>query len=311
MAIEKPSVPTLDEFLSLVKYKSLARMERFFVNFPVPGENGRTMSLLCEQAAIPGKNINARTIRINGLNEYRAQAADFMGESITMQFLIDTDYLPRLVMEEWMNLCVSKPNEGREIGFYKDYAKDITLHALVPAGLPGEAILNFSPTQADFGLRQGVENFRKTNPTLAIPLDKAVRSVRNRASEALTKAKTQIARNISPLANPLIEAFRDTETIAYSIKLVECWPTSINVMPLGYDAVGVQRMSVTFTYKYWESEVADMSKTEEIASSMQINLSTLAKQGVTKLTTVGTQLGTDLKRAASEKLQNITRSMRR
>lgn len=302
MSIEKPSVPTLDEFLSLVKFKNLARMERFFVNFPVAGINGREMNLLCEEAAIPGKNIGVRSIRINGLTEYRAQTADYMGDSITMQFLVDTDWIPRLVIEEWMKLCVSNPGQGREVGFYTDYAKDITLHALIPAGIPGEALLNLSPTQSDFALRQGVDNFRKTNPTLAIPLDKATRAIRNRANDVLTKAKGQITSRISPLANPLIEAFRDTETIAYSIKLVECWPRTINMMPVGYGANNVHRMSVTFTYKYWESEVADMSKTESIASNLNTKLSDVIKGNFPKVNNAlgsaaraGTSLGKDLR----------------
>jgi hypothetical protein len=316
--IEKPSVPTLDQFLTLIKTKNLARMERFFVTFPsIVGSNGREMTLLCEEAALPGKTISPRTFRINGLNEYRAETVDFMGDSITLQFLIDTDWIARHAMEEWMNQCVSPPGgkynvssktttSGREVSFYTDYAKDIVLHALVPAGIPGEKLANWSPTQADFDLKKQLpKSWTEGKPGLL--LNKALNFGKTKIDRAATKAKTQLFGAIAPLANPLIEAFRDTETIAFSIKLVECWPKSINIMPLSWNNPGVHRMNVTFTYKYWVSsppydfnenfEDEIMGKANEAISKQLKKVSDKIPGAAKKLSS----LGNDLKAKAISK----------
>jgi len=62
----------------------------------------RPEPLLCHQASLPGKNIGTRQLRINGLSRTFAQTADYMGDSITLEFLIDTDFTPRIIMERWM-----------------------------------------------------------------------------------------------------------------------------------------------------------------------------------------------------------------
>lgn len=263
--ISKPDIPTLEQFMALIKSKNLARTERFFVQIGIPAgmigldsavRNKITaMILLCEEAAIPGKTINTRTLRINGLNEQRAETADYMGE-ITLQFLIDTDWAPREIIETWMTHCVNHPDLGREVGFYENYIANVTLHALVPAGIPGEKILNWSPTQADIGLKRQLPAYlREGKP--GVVLNKVLNYGKRKIDEKITKAKTQLFGAIAPLANPLIEALRETESIAYSISLKECWPKSINVMPMSWSNPGVHRMNVTFVYKYWVSDFSD------------------------------------------------------
>lgn len=314
--IDKPSVPTLDEFIALIKTKNLSRMERFFVQFYLPSgittgassdmiADIKSMILLCEEAAIPGKTITPRTFRINGLNEYRAETADYMGESITLQFLIDTDWGPRNIIEKWMNLCVSDPSVGREVAFYNQYAATITLHALIPAGIPGEKLANWSPTQADFNLRSQLPKSWIEGKS-GVLLNKFINRGKQKIDQMATKAKTQLFGAIAPLANPLIEAFRETETIAYSIKLIECWPKSINVMPVSYSNPGVHRMNVTFTYKYWVSSIADDPQDfeDKLINKANSALSGQLKKVSDKIPGVAdklSSLGNDLKAKALKK----------
>ena len=110
-----PSVPTLEQFITLVKTKGLARQERFFVQI---SDLDRDLTLLCDEATLPGKNIAVRTLRINGMDEYRASTVDYGGNSITLSFIIDTEWTARQAMEEWMITCVSSRMEGNEVGFY-------------------------------------------------------------------------------------------------------------------------------------------------------------------------------------------------
>lgn len=179
-------IPSLQQFLTHVRQYNLARQERFFVEFADP-TNGITMSLLCHQASLPGKTINTRTLRVNGLDRAFAQSADYMGgQGITLEFLIDGFYTPRVAIENWMEKCVSTYEDttaSLEVGFYDEYAQNITLYTTAPTEIEGTP-----------------------------------------------------------------------EAIGYSITLVDAWPRTMNVVPLGWDTPGVQRMSVEFIYHHWEAD---------------------------------------------------------
>jgi hypothetical protein len=246
------SVPTLEQFLGFVKTQNLARQERFFAGFYNVGLGGRDLSLLCHQASLPGKNIGTRQLRINGLSRTFAQTADYMGDSITLEFLIDTDFTPRIIMEQWMESCVSNFESGNQVGFYESYVRDISLYALAPAGIPGEALFNWSPTQADLGLR---DKLTTGNRGLNTAIDNVFRRSKRLADNTFNKVKSQAFGAVRGIAAPLLDLATEAEQIVYTITLKEAWPRSINVMPLGYDAVGVHKMSVTFAYYYWESTV--------------------------------------------------------
>ena len=306
--ISKITPPTLQNFISLVKTRNLARTERFFVEFNAPpaalgtvdSKDMRDLMLLCEDAAFPGKTIGTRTLRINGLNEQRAHTADYMGDSITLQFYVDADWTPRIVMEKWMDLCVDPANKGREVGWYDDYIGTITLHALIPAGIPGEKLLNWSPTQADIGLGAAVKSIGEKNNLAGIALSKALTAGKRKVDELANKVKTQITSKLSKFLNPLLELFRETETIAYSIQLHECWPRAINVMPTSYSTIGVHRLNVTFTYKYWTSSVNEADSLDErMVNGMNNALSKFGKKFTDKIPTQKLSgLGADLKSKA-------------
>lgn len=247
-------VPNLNEFLAFVKTQNLARQERFFAQFYNIGLAGKDLALLCHQASFPGKNIGTRQLRINGLTRNFAQTVDYMGDSITLEFLIDTDFTPRVVMEQWMEQCVSNFEDGHQVGFYESYIRDISLHALAPAGIPGEALFNWSPTQADLGLRDKITT---SNRGLNTVVDKLMMRSKRTLDNKFTKLKSQAFGAVGSIAAPLLELATETEQIVYTLTLKEAWPRSINVMPLGYDAVGVHRMNVTFAYHYWESTVSN------------------------------------------------------
>jgi hypothetical protein len=258
----RAGTPSLEDFLGFVRLNNLARQERFFAGIAPPGtllgtsysgSNAQVLNLLCEQAAIPGKTINARTLRINGINEYRAGTIDYGGDGITLQFLVDGNYRVREIMENWMEMCVNSSDSARnEVEFYNTYIGTITLNALMPAGIPGEALLNWSPTQADIGLNSALDTLRTKNRALGILGTKISQGVGRKINDVVAKTKASITKNIPA---SVLEAFRDTENTVYSVNLHECWPRSMNIMPLGYDAVGVARLSVTFAYRHWTSSV--------------------------------------------------------
>lgn len=185
-------IPSLNEFLTHVRQYNLARQERFFVEF-TGATNVTTLALLCHQASIPGKTINTRALRINGLDRTFAHSADYMGvNGITLEFLIDGLHTPRIVIENWMEVCVDayQSTNSMEVGWYRDYARDIILY-------------------------------------------------------------TTTANSPEP------------DSISYAIKLVEAWPKTMNVTPLGWDSSGIQKMTVEFVYHHWETDRSFIKKLAE------------------------------------------------
>lgn len=248
-------VPNLNQFLAFIKTQNLARQEKFFAQFYNIGAGaGKDLALLCHQASFPGKNIGTRQLRINGLTKNFAQTVDYMGDSITLEFLVDTDFTPRVIMEQWMEQCVSNYEQGQQVGYYENYIRDISLHALAPAGIPGEALFNWSPTQADLGLRDKITT---SNRGLNVAVDKLMLRSKRTLDNKFTKLKSQGFGAVGSIARPILELLTDSEQIVYTITLKEAWPRNITVMPLGYDVIGVHKMSVTFAYHYWESSVSN------------------------------------------------------
>lgn len=305
------TIPTLEQFIGLIKTRNLARQERFFVEFP-SFENAnvaRDLTLLCEEAAIPGKNIQPRAFRINGINEYHAHTLDYMGDSITLQFLVDSDWVARDYMDKWMELCVNSVTQGREVGYYENYIKDITLYALIPAGLPGEELANWSPTQADTGLNEALDKFNKNTPggvRASAALNKAMGRGKTLLDRQFSRAKQQTVGRLNLASNPIFEAFRQSEKVIYSVSLKECWPKSINVMPVSYSNPGVHRLNVTFTYKYYTTHTFnDPTLGEELSKRGTEALSSVLKKQTAKFIPAGglPELGAN----ARSRLSQVTR----
>lgn len=131
-------IPSLQQFIALGKTVHFARKNRFVVNFDKPrglvnysNDDVKNIILLCEEAALQGKTLGTRTLRINALNEYRAQTADYMGDSITFQFLTDLNWTARKFFDAWLNLCVQDHNT-RTVGYYDDYISTIRIASLTP-----------------------------------------------------------------------------------------------------------------------------------------------------------------------------------
>lgn len=268
--IDQPIIPTLNDFLAMARSRNFSRTDRFLVHFNLPagladefGSDITDLTLMCEEAAFPGKTITPRPLRINGMTENRAHTVDYMGDSITFQFLVDSTWLPRRVMERWMQLCVDGPESSREVGFYQDYISTINIYALVPATPELEGVSR-SSTPADRGARTGLGTS-----------DSVLRNIINRTKRAvddqLDKAKTKVTSFIDPKATDLLKnaerilniykggtdpnADIPAEKAVWGMQLFEAWPRVINVQQVAYGNHGFHKLNVTFTYKYWKSDV--------------------------------------------------------
>jgi hypothetical protein len=147
------SLNTLEKFRAETRKRDFARSHRFEVQIYPPanlmGEDGikgstkgqkmathktsagrsdRHLSLFVEDAMIPGLLLGTKPIRMNNLNEQRATAIDFGGDSLTLTFLVDSSWTAKDFFGDWMRGIVNK--ETREIAFPTNYYGGMTITAL-------------------------------------------------------------------------------------------------------------------------------------------------------------------------------------
>lgn len=258
-ADEASNIPSLEDFIAFVKSNNLAKQERFYVTLPdniLPGFK-KDIRLLCNNIAIPGKTIVNKNIRLNGFTERRAGTLDYGGENITLEFLVDSNYDVRQFFEAWMKLCVSERRKGNEVGFYSEYAKTIALNALMPAGIPGEKLLNFNLSNinglSDIAGGSGIAA-AALRKTIGFGLNKANNFIAKKKGELLNAVERRTAglRNVGALGLAR-DLLTEAENKVLNVILEECWPISINPIPMSWSSPGIARLSVTFSYKSYSS----------------------------------------------------------
>lgn len=121
----------LNDFLANVRGKDLARSSRFevVINGPLLGtERDRTVSLLCEEAAIPGLIATFAPTKIGNWTEYRAHGIEFFGDNATFTFYCNTDWNVREYFETWMGNCADVTS--KEVAFYDDIVGQVEIYTL-------------------------------------------------------------------------------------------------------------------------------------------------------------------------------------
>lgn len=171
----------LNNFLSNVRNKDLARSSRFEVVITAPyvseGKE-REVSLLCEEAAIPGLIATFAPTKIGNWTEYRAHGIEFFGDNATFTFYVNSDWNVREFFEQWMGNCVDITS--KEVAFYDDIIGNVEIYTL------------------DRG---------------------------------------------------------DNRTGKWELQ--EAWPRLLNLTPMSQASDAPIRVTVTFTYRYWESKALE------------------------------------------------------
>ena len=121
----------LNDFITKIREEDLARSSRFEVVFTTPGKSkkGRGVSLLCEEAAIPGLISSFVPTKIGNWTEYRIHGLEFFGDNATFTFYCDTNWGVREYFEDWIANAQIDPI-SKEVGFYDDYTADIEIYTL-------------------------------------------------------------------------------------------------------------------------------------------------------------------------------------
>lgn len=108
--------------------KDVTRGQRMNTHQTSVGRSDRHLSLFVEDAMIPGILLGTRPIRYNNLNEQRASAIDFGGDSLTLTFLVDSSWTAKDFFGDWMRGIVNK--QTREIAFPNNYYGRMLITAL-------------------------------------------------------------------------------------------------------------------------------------------------------------------------------------
>lgn len=121
----------VQDFIGLVRRKGLARIEKFQVNIFGPRigsvADEKDISLLCEEATIPGLTIGTRVARLHNLNIQRPSTIDYMGDSANFTFLVDGSWDVRKYFDKWMKMIV---NDNREVKEYVSIIGGIEIYAI-------------------------------------------------------------------------------------------------------------------------------------------------------------------------------------
>jgi hypothetical protein len=128
----------ITDFVTQVRKTDFARSNRYEVSFQPPsfleghsttaGESPKVISMMVEDGMFPGILIGTRPLRINNLNEQRANAIDFGGDSITFTFLVDAAWTAKDFFGDWMRSIVNPVS--RYVSYPNEYYSTIDLVSL-------------------------------------------------------------------------------------------------------------------------------------------------------------------------------------
>jgi hypothetical protein len=126
----------LDNFLNVVRTKHLPRTERFEVTFNLPKELGisnkndtlRLLTLMCEEAQIPGFVTNTVPIKIGPWTEYRTQNLEFLTSDVVFTFIVEENWQARTLFETWIQHCVNPIS--KEVKFHDQMYSDLEIKSL-------------------------------------------------------------------------------------------------------------------------------------------------------------------------------------
>ena len=121
----------LNDFVSKVRKQDLARSSRFEIHIKGPTGLGadKHVSILCEEAAVPGLIIPYTPVKIGNWTEARINGIEYFGDNATFTFYCDNDWDVRAYFEDWMGRISTNPL-SKEVGFYDNYKGRVSVYTL-------------------------------------------------------------------------------------------------------------------------------------------------------------------------------------
>lgn len=110
--------------------KDLARPNRFDVNIPIPvglspyRQIGRTLSMRCENAELPGRSISTTSMKIYGVEEKFPYQTTY--NDISLTFIVSDDMAEKKFFDAWLNWI--NPTINFNLKYKADYAVSLTVN---------------------------------------------------------------------------------------------------------------------------------------------------------------------------------------
>jgi len=209
----------------LIRTTGMAKPSQYAVYFAgpfdiIPVEGSRRLSINCEEAFFPSKNIFTADVRHYG-NGYKFPYSHEFTNEITMIFRVGADFYEKRVFEEWMNKIINVDSFDHE--YYDNYASQIAI----------AQINNNNITRKD-----------DNDSILGNLVDRFKEGIDNQLPEV------DIFGRKDDFEAPRIGA----EDITYQAVLQKAYPIGIMELPLGYGSTNTyHRIGITFTFKKWSA----------------------------------------------------------
>tara|TARA_B100000131_G_scaffold29066_1_gene27296 strand:- start:3336 stop:3968 length:633 start_codon:yes stop_codon:yes gene_type:complete len=118
------------DFIAKVRKNDLARSNRFeiVINGPSNFSTDREVSLLCEEAQIPGLQIQWTPTKISTWTEQRAHGIEYFGDTAAFTFFCDDNWDVRTYFENWMTVIADPIS--KEVSFPDEHVGTVEVYTL-------------------------------------------------------------------------------------------------------------------------------------------------------------------------------------
>ncbi len=122
----------LNDFVTHIKDVGLPTASHYQVTLPdfISGINSRNIVLLCDTVDMPGISVMTQELRTMG--EVSEMPYGITYPPVSMTFFIDNKFDARKYFTEWSQLVYNRTT--RTLGYYDQYAQEITIEALDKSG---------------------------------------------------------------------------------------------------------------------------------------------------------------------------------
>jgi hypothetical protein len=106
----------ISNFQTQIRTRGVAKPNRFEILMPPPTalkavlDYPQLITLFCDSASLPVRNINVKQQRIQGPAYQRPMNVDYGGDNISMSFIVDREMDIKGFFDAWMNIIIN-PNE--------------------------------------------------------------------------------------------------------------------------------------------------------------------------------------------------------
>lgn len=118
---------SIDQFVTAVKTRGIARTNRFDTIIAFPGENqdtSRLATLFCESSSLPGINLATVPSRVYG--EARELPYERMFDPVTLTFFVDAEMKVKTAFDKWNMSIINQ--QTRSVDYYDNYTRPIFIY---------------------------------------------------------------------------------------------------------------------------------------------------------------------------------------